>query len=148
MNLDYGIGEDWEAVTTALLAIVFAAGGAVQAGIATIRLEGLFSLSSQATTFATIPISYGFVLAIISLAGIYALKGLNMDELNQYNTAAFMATSVILVVLGLSPSLQTQLAGNTGAGYFIFFLEVIGFAVIAKDVEAEGLAFNPLGDIK
>jgi len=147
MNLDYGMGDDWEAVSTALLAVVFSAGGATQAGIATISLDGLFSLSSTMTTFATIPISFGFVAAIISLAAIYMMKGLNMGELNHYNTVAVMATAVILVVLGLSPSLQSQVAGNMGAGYFIFFLELVGFAVIAKDIDAGGLAFNPLGGL-
>jgi hypothetical protein len=147
MNFDYGMGDDWEAVTTALLAVIFSAGGATQAGIATISLDGLFSLSSSMTTFATIPISFGFVAAILSLAAIYMMKGLNMGELNHYNTVAVMITAVILVVLGLSPSLQQQVAANTGAGYFIFFLELVGFAVIAKDIDAGGLAFNPLGDL-
>ncbi|MFB6199757.1 MAG: hypothetical protein ABEJ83_02675 [Candidatus Nanohaloarchaea archaeon] len=148
MDLDYGMGDDWEAVITALLAVVFSAGGAAQAGIATISLEGLFSLSSTATTFLTIPISFGFILAVLSLAGIYAMKGMNMGELSHHNTIAVLIIALFLVLLGLSPTLRNQVAANHGLGYFIFFLELVGFAVIAKDIEAEGLAFNPLGDIR
>lgn len=145
MNFDYGLGDDWEAVVTALLAVIFSAGGAVQAGIATISLEGLFSLSSQATTFMTIPISFGFILAVLSLAGIYAMKGLNMGELSHYNTTAVLVTAVFLTLLGLSPALQTQVASSLALGYGVFFLELVGFAVISMDIEAEEL--NPMGDL-